>query len=284
MKNKCKLVRTLTSVKPFVVYQTKNHNLFHIMHFNRGEDKGIDENRVRDLMRTMIQGEFHFELSPIIVNKRGEIIDGNSRFVAMKRIGLPVYFRVVFEDKYNGEDGQTAIIMAQYNKANSTWGAKQQFRTAIKCGNPLAILLADYRAGAVAKLCGLKESEISPNLLMTMLARNPKKTHSTKRNFTEYYNPMFYEYAKTEQFKKEFAYICNVMAILKESSVDTNRVIEQVLALMWGNDEFNAPRFLYNLQYLDFNLSGKLTGKIIREKIMEIADTDYKVKKAVSIF
>lgn len=68
------------------VYKTENLRKFKLLLNNRE----VKETRVKAIIKS-IQDNGYF-ISPIITNERFEIIDGQGRYTAAKRLGLPVYY------------------------------------------------------------------------------------------------------------------------------------------------------------------------------------------------
>lgn len=77
------------SEKIAVVYRTPNYSRFKPLLGNRE----IEEIRVRNVIKSI--REIGYITAPIIVNERMEVIDGQARLEALKRLGLPVDYIVV---------------------------------------------------------------------------------------------------------------------------------------------------------------------------------------------
>lgn len=71
---------------PFKVYVTKDYKMFKKLLGNRY----VEEKRVKRLMDSI--GKIGYLNSAIIVNERMEVIDGQTRLEALKRLKLPVYY------------------------------------------------------------------------------------------------------------------------------------------------------------------------------------------------
>ena len=70
------------------VYQSVNYAQFQPIDGNRT----ILQHHLKRLKKSM---EENFLISPILVNEKMEIIDGQHRFEAAKSLGLPIYFFIV---------------------------------------------------------------------------------------------------------------------------------------------------------------------------------------------
>ena len=69
------------------VYETTNYSMFKEMMYNRD----VMESRVGKLVASFSEKEI---LNPIVVNEKCEIVDGQGRFEALKRLGRPIKFVV----------------------------------------------------------------------------------------------------------------------------------------------------------------------------------------------
>jgi len=85
------------------IYKTTNYGIFKLKFGNRP----IDVNHVNKIRKSMTR---EFIKTPITVNKRMEICDGQHRFTAIKALGLPVFYRV------STENLDTIRTMNQNNK------------------------------------------------------------------------------------------------------------------------------------------------------------------------
>jgi len=264
-----KTVYSLTGRKANEIYQTKKYNLFKAVKGNRGEEKGYEEKRVKELVRLIESDAYYHDLSIIVVNKNGVGIDGMNRVEALRRTGNYVIFRVVVNPEYQNEKNLLPII-ARINGYNPMWSAKQQFLAALVTGNKLAHLLSYLRADVVANSVKLAENDISVNQMMTLVERNKNKTHSRKRLLSEYDNEAYLTYAQTDQFEEEFKFACKVIEYFKDSTIDACRILEQLLFLMWTTN-FNKNLFYYNLLKKGFKIP-VVKGNLIRAKIVELSE------------
>lgn len=75
--------------KSNTIYKTKDYNIFKTLHGNRG----ISDTRVKKIISSI--NAVGYVSSPLLCNEKLEIIDGQGRFTALKKLGLPVEFYVV---------------------------------------------------------------------------------------------------------------------------------------------------------------------------------------------
>lgn len=82
---------------------TNDYDEFKIINGNRN----VDESKVRKLMVSMEEKQL---VIPVLVNENYEIIDGQHRFTACSRLGLPIYYIVV--EGYGIEEVKKANLIA----------------------------------------------------------------------------------------------------------------------------------------------------------------------------
>lgn len=267
-------VNSIRGLKPSEIVRTTKYGIFKTLFANRGKAKGFDEKRVQNLVKLIENGTYYHEMSVVIVNKNGVSIDGANRIEAHRRTETPVLFRVLTNKLYNGTVRNTLNIVTVYNGFNPTWTAKEQFTTAFQIGSKLAQLLASHRADYVGQSVKLTENDIRVNLMMTLVERNKKKTHSRKRGFIEYFNDDFLKYAETDEFVTEFNFVAKIIEYFKDSPFDAARILEQLLFVMWDDSKFNPDKFFKALLKKGFVVNitdGRQKGKLIRAKILELA-------------
>ncbi len=93
-----------------MIKKTKNYDMFRLREDNR--EKGIDNIHVNRLMAS-IKARNLLELRPIIVNKDLEVIDGQHRLEAAKKLALDIYYEM--KEDLRSED----IIIMNISKS---WG------------------------------------------------------------------------------------------------------------------------------------------------------------------
>lgn len=91
--------------------KTDDYDKFVIPIYNRN----ISAKHVNRIYRSFIENGPRLDLSPIIVNEHMEIVDGQHRFMAAQKLGIPITYRVV-ED--SGEDD--FVLVNSINKSLRT--------------------------------------------------------------------------------------------------------------------------------------------------------------------
>lgn len=267
-----KQMRNLNSAE---VQRTKLYDFFKPIEGNRGRTQQFDERRVKNLLKIIDSGNYYEELSLVIVNKKGTIIDGVHRVEALRRRDMFVYFRMLTSDRYNPKNpADLMLVVSTINTYNPAWTAKEMFETALLLGNKLATLLDDLRCGIVtSNKFPLVEGDIRINTMMVLVKHDPKQTHGRRVNFGDYYcDDKYLEYAQTPEFAEEFEYVCKIIAFCKSTEYDSVRILEQLLNVMWTDTNFNRDIFHANIVANGFKLPESISNraKAIRNKIVEL--------------
>tara|TARA_R100000700_G_C3138957_1_gene121415 strand:+ start:261 stop:968 length:708 start_codon:yes stop_codon:yes gene_type:complete len=84
-----------------VVYETKNYNTFKFLDNNRD----VNKKHINRLIQSMKEKRL---ISPILVNESGQIIDGQHRFEAQKKLGLSIPY--IIQDGYGEKEAQRLNI------------------------------------------------------------------------------------------------------------------------------------------------------------------------------
>ena len=71
------------------IFATNEYSMFKYLNGNRD----VSEDRVRSIMKSI--DKVGYIMNPIIVNEKNEVIDGQGRLEALKRLSLPVHYIIV---------------------------------------------------------------------------------------------------------------------------------------------------------------------------------------------
>ncbi len=102
------------------VYETMDYGMFKEMAFNRD----ATERRVNKIIASFSEKEI---LNPIVINEKCEVVDGQGRFEALKRLGRPIKFVVAY-----GADINDCRRMNIYN---TNWNWRDYINSYAKSGN-----------------------------------------------------------------------------------------------------------------------------------------------------
>jgi len=110
-------VKTSTENETPKIKKTKNYELFK---FHRANRK-INKNHVENIKKSM---QKKFLISPITVNEKFEVIDGQHRLIASKDLGLPVYYFI--NNNYSIKE------MQRLNAINKNWTPINYLNTGVE--------------------------------------------------------------------------------------------------------------------------------------------------------
>lgn len=102
------------------IYQTTDYNRFKIMNGNRNINKQHLERIKLNILKKYV-------MSPILVNERFEIVDGQHRFTALKELKMPVFYYVI--------PGLTIDECQLLNSYSSNWTSMDYIKSFSRIGN-----------------------------------------------------------------------------------------------------------------------------------------------------
>ena len=104
-----------------IVYQTYDYDMFLEMEYNRS----VSESRVNKLVASFSEKEI---MNPIVINEKGEIVDGQGRYEALKRLGRPIKFVVSYGANIND--------CRRMNLYNTNWTIEDFVNSYVRQMNP----------------------------------------------------------------------------------------------------------------------------------------------------
>ena len=143
------------------IYKTTNYGLFRLKFGNRP----IDIGHVNKLRRSMSR---EFIKTPITVNKKMEICDGQHRFTAIKALGLPIFYRVASE---------SLDTIRTMNQNNKNWSFDDYLASYVALESRKDGNIGPYTQFNVFK----KQTRLSNAVCLAMLTDN--KSQNTTADF-----------------------------------------------------------------------------------------------------
>ena len=264
-------------------FSTLNFGMFKTLQFNRGEDTGIDVNRLQRFRKLYENGEYFEDEIHVTVNKEMEVVDGHHHLenhirLAEDGIMLPINFTRTLQKEFNeGTQIQKAGAVARRNAINSKWDSKAHFQTALKFRLPLAVAIQILRSECICSDTRM----ITPNRIYALLASDNKRLNSELVTVEDYDNDELIAVMSTDKFKKEFQFVCNVINELIKWNKDYEEtakmlpfnMIRAIMPMVWDN-MLNMDKFLAEIETKRFaNVSNTVKGctlyaKKIQKKIL----------------
>ena len=220
------------------IKKTKNYELFKIHRANRQ----INKNHVKSIKKSM---QKKFLISPIIVNEKLEIIDGQHRLIASKDLGLPVYYFI--NNNYSINE------MQRLNAINKNWIPIDYLNTGVELNNQNYI---DYKRFK-------KKYGFSHDINLTLLTDN-----STNNNLHKFKEGIFK--VKNYELACEYADLIYLISpYYKEFK--RRRFISAILFLLkHKQDVFSMQEFIKKLKSRPNSLQNCISMRQYLELIEEI--------------
>lgn len=95
------------------IYSTTEYDLFDVDTNKLKGNRTLSESHVRQLQTSISENATSIEFTPIIVNEKNQVIDGQHRLKALQRLGLPVHY-IVWE-------GGTLEDAQRLNASSKNW-------------------------------------------------------------------------------------------------------------------------------------------------------------------
>ena len=220
------------------IKKTKNYELFKIHRANRQ----INKNHVRNIKKSM---QKKFLISPIIVNEKLEVIDGQHRLIASRDLDLPVYYFI--NNNYSINE------MQRLNAINKNWVPIDYLNTGIELNNQNYI---DYKRFK-------KKYGFSHEINLTLLSDN-----ATNNNLYKFKEGIF----KVKNYELACGYadlITLISPYYKEFK--RRRFVTAILFLLkHKQDVFSIHEFIKKLKSRPNSLQNCISMKQYLELIEEI--------------
>ena len=149
-----KVKRSTENPKP-EIKKTYNYELFKFHNANRK----INKNHVENIKKSM---QKKFLVSPITVNEKFEVIDGQHRLIACKDLGKPIYYFI--NNNYSIKE------MQRLNAINKNWTPSNYLNTGVALNNQNYIDFKRFK----------KKYGFSHDVTLTLLCDNNSRSEHDK--------------------------------------------------------------------------------------------------------
>ena len=230
--------KSSTENKSPEIKKTKNYELFKIHRANRQ----INKNHVKNIKKSM---QKKFLISPIIVNEKLEVIDGQHRLIASKDLGLPVYYFI--NNNYSINE------MQRLNAINKNWVPIDYLNTGIQLNNQNYI---DYKRFK-------KKYGFSHEINLTLLSDN-----ATNNNLYKFKEGIFE--VKNYELACGYADLINLISPYYKEFKRRRFVTAILFLLKHKQDVFSIHEFIKKLKSRPNSLQNCISMKQYLELIEEI--------------
>lgn len=232
--------------------RTMDYKNFKSVKFNRGRKSSIDRKRV-DAIKTMILTKVYFDVSIVIINVYGYIIDGHHTFTALSELGLEIPYYV--SNDLQTTDTKTLVkAISRINAHNSKWQKSETSLTAKQCGFPLA-LKVDEIVEAISGETSIKVNKIMESWIFALIHQNAKFFHSSKElDLVEAFdNDEALALTKTATFESDVDLYIEIIERVKHIGSRFNNACSAILDLYWNNQIFDVNVLLSKIDAHGFN-------------------------------
>ncbi len=140
------------------IHKTTEYDLFNVDTNQLKGNRSLNKSHIRQMAESIGEDATSLPYSPIIVNEKNQIIDGQHRFAACRQLGLPIYY-VVWE-------GATIADAQRLNASSKNWTPIDYAWSYAKRGN------RNYKAYLVFK----DRYGLNHDIVMQYLALNEPMT------------------------------------------------------------------------------------------------------------
>lgn len=226
------------------IYETTDYGMFKPLSQNRGSgnNQGVKKSKVKKIVQLMEAGKFIYELSPIQVNQKNQIIDGHHRLAAMKELGKPVRFIVIENERFNQQSNtQTSKVefvnnIYNVNGTNPTWTGKDLFHAGIELKLELAL--------GIQQLLEDNENNFDFNDVLALLTKNLDVFKGAKKagyDVTIFNNKELLQRFKSPEFQQEIEYFVKLNYKLLISP-RRKVALDTFYTLLWNAERLGIDR------------------------------------------
>ena len=208
------------------VYKTDDYSIFKTLKGNRV----VNQVHVAKLEESFRK---NYLMSPILVNEKYEIIDGQHRFYAAEKLGLPINFIIM--EKYGLEEVQTL------NTNTANWKAIDYLNAYCDVGHPNYLKFREFME--LYPNIPLKACEV---LLTQYISGKIKKYNGKKVNSLDFKNGLL----EIPDFDKSIA-LANKLLDIEQYYKGFNRLMfVRAYVGMLTIEEFDHKKFISKLETL----------------------------------
>lgn len=239
---------------------TKEYDKFNFLNGNRG----IMPQHVNNLVDALQEDDF-LEYHPLLVDKDYNILDGQHRLLAAKRLGLSVYYHVIKDP----EVAKKLLVATNSNKRN--WILEDYLNYYVSLGFPEYIKLRNL----------LDDLNISFTHLTYVFL-----TNISKKKPADEFRSGAYIHKDMEYTKEVFENIKDITNILiAHTTVPpicwNTKKMYKTLKFIISNDNYNKEHFINNIKTLSFKVCPKNT---LQENLrFFVSIHNYRLKKRIEL-
>lgn len=232
------VVNSLDNLAVGQTYATTNYKMLKHLKFNRGQNNGFVRARVNKIIRLIEAGGFYFNVCHVLINLKGQVIDGNNRLRAFIELGLPVNFEITAQHQFNlNNDSEILNNVSDYNAINSSWGAKDAFSSALAFGERTALVI-DALKTRIENEHGLESTMFTPSRLIALATKYSTGLGGVAQVRRAYCNNKTADILESPEFLKELDYVIKFIKFTQQNNNQIREwfVIRKIMPTVWKNE------------------------------------------------
>lgn len=226
-----------------MIEKTKDYDIFKFALFNRR----IEAAHLEKLIAS-IKDRNLLHLRPILVNENMEVIDGQNRLMAAKRLDLEIYYEVRKDIK------DSDVILLNVSK---TWKSQDYLNYYLQKQHPEYIKLKDF----------IVKNDITINIALILLSGNKRSVRETFRQGKYIHDDELYGDEVFDICRQTLAYVtkmCGHNTYLKSNK------FWNCLVILVTHAEFDAKRWFSNLGKLISKMGPRVSRKDYLNMLMYV--------------
>lgn len=266
------MVNSLNNLEVGRIYQTTNYAMLKPLKFNRGVDKGYLPERVTAIVKMIDADEFMFGIVHVIVNLKGNAIDGNNRKQGLKERNKPVNFMITAEPKFN-LDNESEILnnVSDLNAINSAWFDRDSYLSAQAYDEPTAMAIFNVKNEIARVYGGVIEEMFTPSRIIVLATKDKTGLSSKKQTRRTYCSTEIAEQINSKEFAKLVEFSCKVIKFVSDTnpSITPWFIIRQLMPSIWKHD-LSLNIVLSNIKKRGFKKMDNTKMKGVKERVLDI--------------
>jgi len=245
------LVNSFENLTTMNIYQSTNYDLFKPIKFNRGQKCGFSPKKVAEFVKLINEGKFYHDTIHVTLNLNNEMIDGNSRFVALKQTGHPINFYFTAEEGFNKKSNSEKIEeVSFFNSTNPVWKGKEAYDTALLNNYPIAKLIEELtvRIKVIGANSGYKNKIVRYSQLFAFINDYKVKGLTTDRAVNFYNRPDLVEKFKKENYLNVLDNMIKITILFKKTMFSNFRIWNSLRAIR-EHELLTGSRYNWDLLY-----------------------------------
>lgn len=232
------VVTSLDNLEVGRIYTTNDPKILKHLKYNRGTKAGYVPQRVNVLKKMIESGEFYFDVCHVLLNLKGQVIDGNNRKKALSDMSKPVNFEITAQPQFNLSDTSDVLNnVSDYNAINSSWSDNDAFTSALEFGEPTAVKIDSLKTW-LENEHGMPASMFTSGRLVALALKSVGGLAGKKQTRRTYCSQEIADIMSTPDFKKLLLFCVNVIKFAQKnnSSIEPWFVIRGLLPTMWTKE------------------------------------------------